>query len=284
MKRVFLLIVLLSIVSTTHAQGKFKKDEYQAPVLASTEDISKELSNPNTPLASLTFKTSYTAFEGDLTGADDQDSLTTLFQPVFPFPIDHATKTNLFIRPAIPIVWKTPTLGSNGFRDVNGIGDIGFDIALGRTYQNGTVLVGGMQGLIPLKNHLSVNQWRFGPEFLYAYLSKKWYAAIFPSHLWDTSGNEQYSNTQIEIFAGLYFENAWTLITNPKLSYNWVTDQTTIPLNLTVRKVTKLGSTPLKLELGFDYYVEKDDAFGQDWAINLSITPVIDNFIYNLFK
>ncbi|MGB5670852.1 MAG: hypothetical protein WBM71_09895, partial [Sedimenticolaceae bacterium] len=54
-----------------------------SPHNLSADELSRELSNPNSPLASLTFKQVYTSYKGDLPGAGDQSSSMTLFQPVF---------------------------------------------------------------------------------------------------------------------------------------------------------------------------------------------------------
>jgi hypothetical protein len=112
------------------------------PHTLSADELSKELSNPNSPLASLVFKQTYTAYQGDLPGADDQSSNLTLFQPVFPFPLTEGGTTNLFIRPAIPYLWEQPVFdtNANSFRSVSGFGDMGFDVALGRSYDGGLVL------------------------------------------------------------------------------------------------------------------------------------------------
>jgi hypothetical protein len=63
-----------------------------------------------------------------------------------------------------------------------------------------------------------------------------------------------------------------------------VADQATVPVNLTLRKVTKIGNTPIQFNLGVDYFVESNDEFGQDWAIKFSMAPVVENFIYNAFQ
>ena len=54
----------------------------------------------------------------------------------------------------------------------------------------------------------------------------------------------------------------------------------TIPVNVTVRKVVKFGNTPMQLAVVFDYFIEKNDDFGPDYGLKLSITPVVPNFIY----
>ena len=90
----------------------------------STADINKELLNPNTSLASLTFRSQYRWYEGDLPGADSQSNATFLFQPVFPIDLgrtesDTATK-KFFLRPAIPYQVDVPAfdLTKNEFEDV----------------------------------------------------------------------------------------------------------------------------------------------------------------------
>ncbi|WP_127716315.1 hypothetical protein [Halobacteriovorax sp. HLS] len=269
-----LLVVSTLFTSTAFAEGA-----------SSSADISKELSNPNTPLATLNFRTTHTSFDGSLPTASDQSSTLTLFQPVFPFPLSKEDKTNFFVRPALPIVWNTPTTTANGtFKDDGGIADIGFDVAVGKTYNNGIVAVTGLQGLIPTKTDISTEQWRLGPELLVAYLTKDYYVAVFPAHQWNLSGPGGYSTTQLEIFAGVYLDNAWTIFTNPKNFYDWKNDQATIPLNLSVRKVTQIKKVPVKFELGVDHFIEKNDRFGQEWAVTLNIVPVVDNFIYSMFK
>lgn len=253
----------------------------------SADDLAKELSNPNNSFASLTFKQIYTAFDGNLPGASDQSSNVTLFQPVFPFPLGDSGTTNLFIRPAFSYVWQQPVYDpvTSTFSNKSGWADIGFDVAVGRTFDTGLVVVGGVQGTIPTNTDVSGGQWRLGPELVVAKIGKKGYWAVFPSHQWDIGGdNYDYSNSGLELFAGVYLPNAWTIFTDSKWSYDWVNDQATMPINLSVSKVTKLGNLPVKFQAGIDYYAKSNDAFGQDWAINFSVTPVVPNFIYEAFS
>ena len=117
-------------------------------------------------------------------------------------------------------------------------------MAVGRIYDSGLVLAGGAQGTLPTgSDRLTADQWRLGPEFLITKVSKTNYWALFPSHQWDVSGGDQsYSTSQLELFAGYYLPDAWTIFTDSKWSYDWKDDQATIPRNLSVSKVTKLGN------------------------------------------
>jgi hypothetical protein len=56
-----------------------------AQVGPNIDELAKDLSNPGAANATLNFKFEYRTFKGTLPGADDQNSLTTTFQPVLPF-------------------------------------------------------------------------------------------------------------------------------------------------------------------------------------------------------
>jgi hypothetical protein len=259
----------------------------------SAEEIAKELANPNNSLASLTFKNQFRWYTGDLPDADDQSNYTLLFQPVFPFPLAPTAsggKPNIFVRPAIPLLvdQPVPTVGGGGFDwdDTTAMGDWGFDLAYGVTEKSGLLWAGGMVGTLPLATDSKVagKQLRLGPEVLFAQQEKWGLYGIFPNHQWDVAGwgegkDTQFNTTQIEAFVKFLPGGGWAVGSLPIMTYDWVEEQWTVPLNLTVSKTLKVGNTPVKLELDLNYYVEQPDAFGPDWMVGLNITPVVTNFI-----
>ena len=248
-------------------------------------DLSKELNSPNTPLATLNFKQTYTKFDGDLPGARDQSSLTTLFQPVFPFPLGDSGTTNLFVRPALTYVTRQPVFypATGRFENESGWADVGFDVAFGRSYDSGLQLIAGIQGTIPTYTDVSGRQWRLGPEFaVYKIFENNTFLAAFPQHQWNVGGDDyDYSTTGLELFGGFILDDGWTVFTDSKWFYDWEADQATLPINLSVSKIVKLGNLPVKIDGAVDYFAESNDAFGQDWAISLKISPVVPNFINN---
>ena len=109
-----LLTALVSSPLAAETQASAPGEAHQGK---SADAIAKDLANPNSDLAKLTFKNQYRWYKGDLPGADDQSNYTTLFQPVFPFslsPTKSGAKQTIFLRPAIPIVWNQPTPGAVG--------------------------------------------------------------------------------------------------------------------------------------------------------------------------
>jgi len=252
----------------------------------SADEVARQLANPNNSLASLTFKNQFRWYEGDLPGADDQFNYTLLFQPVFPFTLpetDGGGKANLFVRPAFPILVDQPVFdAANGrFDKASGLGDIGFDIGYGVTEKSGLLWAVGAVGTLPTAtdSRFAGKQLRLGPEVLLAKFEKWGLYGVFPGHQWDVTGwgDSYFSASQIQAFLIFLPGGGWSVGTTPIMNYDWKTHDWTIPLNLTVGRTVMLGKTPLKLQLEINYYVEKPDAFGPEWMIGFSVTPVVKN-------
>jgi len=291
-----LFVMAVPAMAQEKSAGGVAQDYAATPAVGitkSADEIAKELANPNNSLASLTFKNQYRWYTGDLPNADDQDNYTLLFQPAFPFklePTASGANANLFVRPAIPLVVEQPTFDVNkgGFDGVTALGDIGFDIAYGVTEKSGVLWAFGMVGTLPTATDSDIagKQLRLGPEMLIAKFEKWGLYGIFPSHQWDVSGwgDRYYSTSQIQAFLTFLPGGGWNVGTTPIMNYDWKTSDWTIPLNLTAGKTVMFGSTPVKLGLEVNYYVEQPDAFGPEWMVSFNITPVVPNFIENWIK
>ncbi|MCK7610641.1 hypothetical protein [Roseibium sediminicola] len=253
----------------------------------STEELAQQLNNPNSPLSSLTLQNITTFYSGDLPDADNQVGNMFLFQPVFPFPLTDDGTRNFYVRPGFSFATNQPVPNATGtgFTHEISLGDIGFDVAVGQSFDSGLIMVGGIQGTIPTFTTLSGEQLRLGPEGLIAFLNKEGAVAAFPQHQWNVAGNgPDYSTSTLELFALKFLSDGWTVGTNPKINYDWQSEQWTVPVNATIRKVVKLGNVPTQFSASFDYYVEKNDNFGPDFGLTFKITPTVPNFIYNAFN
>jgi hypothetical protein len=245
----------------------------------SADETAKQLANPNTPLASLTLKSQWTHWDGSLPGADGLDSQTFLFQPSFPFPLSETD--TLFIRPAFPYLVDQPVVdGSGKVRTESGFGDMGMDLAYGRTTKTGFITAGGMIAGLPIgADGLSSDTWTLGPELLVGRITKNSLVGVFPNHQWDVSGPKDISLTTVQPLLSYLPGGGWAISSSGPIIYNWEAEQWTIPLNLTVSRTVKLGHTPVKLALDCNYYLEQADALGQKWMIGFNITPVVPNVV-----
>lgn len=299
-----LLFVIFCLATHGFAQEKPAGGEKQAHAPGeehhgkSADELAKELANPNNSIAKLTFKNQYRWYTGDLPGADDQNNYTLLFQPIFPFTLEPRkpdVKSVLFVRPAIPVVFSQPVPSvSNGrfeWDDASAMGDIVTDVAYGETHKNGFLWALGMVSTLPTATDSDVagKQLRLGPEAVAAYINKKGVIGVFPSHQWDVAGWDKgndynYSVTSCQLFLTATPGGGWAVGTQPTLSYDWESNEWTVPLHLTISKTVFLGKHPFKFELELNYYIVQPDAFGPEWMVSLNVTPIVSNFIDRMIR
>jgi len=255
----------------------------------SAEEIAAKLANPNSPMASMTFKTQYRTFQGNLPNANDQDSTTILFQPAFPFVTE--TGASVFFRPALPVLIDQPAFNATNqdFDTESGIGDLAFDLAYGRTTENGILWAAGIISSLPVATEetLGSDLYTLGPEFLIGKLTPKWVIGAFPSHQWDVGGSGQgdINLTSIQLFGTVIAGGGWTWGSSPSMTYNHNSSQWTIPINFNAGKtVIRANGRPWKLSAEINYYVDQPDAFGPKWMIGFNIAPVIENPMAKWFK
>ena len=270
---------------------------FSQPAFAeSAEEVAQKLANPNTPLATLNLKLQYRTFEGDLPGADNQDSTTLLFQPSLPFPLDNGA--TVFFRPAIPIILDQSVPIINGqamltnnlidFETETGIGDMAFDLAYGRTTESGLVWATGIVASVPIasKPELGTDRWTLGPEILLAKLDKKYVIGTLATHQWDVagSGNAEINLTSIQIIGTYLPGGGWSYGSSPILTFDHEADQWTVPLNFSFGKTVIWDDRPWKLGVEINYYVENADAYAPEWFIGFSLGPVVENKLVDWFK
>jgi hypothetical protein len=284
-------LALLSLAVVLDAAVSLAEEAEAAGTAADGSDISKlsaqtaarELANPNTPLASLTLRNQFRAYDGDLPSAGDQESFTMLFQPVFPMPLPNGAK--VFFRPAFPLLVEQPYFDGSrfGFRSKTGLGDISFDLSYGENLESGLLYSLGMVSSLPTatSDDLGTEQWTLGPEAFLGYLSKKFVVGVFPNHQWDVAGssNLDISLTTVQAFAVVLPGGGWNVGSIPIMTYDWENEDWSIPLNLAGGRTIILGGRPWRFGLEVNYYVERPDEFGPKWMIGLNITPVVENVV-----
>ncbi len=254
----------------------------------SAEELAKSLANPNTPLASQNFKLQYRTFEGDLPGADDESGNTLLYQPAFPFPLENGA--TVFFRPAVPIIFDQPVFdaASGDFDSEAGLGDIGFDLAYGRTTEGGLLWAAGIVSTLPTatKDELGPDRWNLGPEFLIGKITPKYVLGALTTYQTDIggSGDADISLTTINAFATYLPGGGWNVGTAPIMSYDHENSQWTLPINFIFGKTVIWNGRPWKLGMEINYYVDQADAFGPEWMIGLNISPVVENVFASWFK
>ncbi len=67
------------------------------------------------------------------------------------------------------------------------------------------------------------------------------------------------------------------------MTYDWESEQWTVPLQINTGKTVVWNGRPWKLSVELNYYVEKSDTFGPEWMFSLNIAPVVKNGLASLF-
>ena len=250
-----------------------------AQVGPNVDDLAKELSNPGAANATLNFKLEYRTFDGDVAGADEQNSTTLTFQPVLPFVLPNGN--NLIFRPAFPYVWGQPTpSGSGGFSNTDDFGDIGYDL-LYSWQANGYTLGAGVVGSIPVGTDLSSENWTLGPSFLAVRPTDWGIFGLFPFHNEKIGGNgPDASITSVQYFLFYSLGNGWQVGTGPTNIYDWNApdgQEWTVPVQFALAKTTAIGSQLIKLNFSAERNVIAPDAFAEDWTFTFTFSPVVSN-------
>jgi hypothetical protein len=141
----------------------------------------------------------------------------------------------------------------------------------------------GAAGTLPTAtSDMGGDQWRLGPE-VFGGIVRKWgVAGVLLSHQWDVGGSndETHSVTGGQYFYAYGLGNGWQVASGPNFSYDWEADSDqawTFPLGIGLAKTTALGNTTVKFQAQVQYFVEQPDAFGPEWLLKFSVTPVVKN-------
>jgi hypothetical protein len=247
----------------------------------SAADVAAELANPNTSLGTLGFPIDFVPYGGDLPEASEQNGFKISFQPSLPVSLGGGL--NFFARPLVPVFLSQPVPTAAGFTSKAGLGDIGFDIGVGKTLAGGLIAVGGIVGSLPTATDdaLGTGQFLLGPEVLVG-LVKKWGAiGALVTQSWRVTGGDNAEPANItggQYFYTINLQNAWQISAQPTWSYNHKApegNKLAFPVGVGVSKTIIAGTTPWKLGLQYWYYVAAPQQFGPRHQLRFQVAAVV---------
>jgi hypothetical protein len=278
--------------SSDSAKGGDSDQAYSHPEHGSLDEIGTKLANPVSDVWSLVTEFDLSFSNGDLNRGNAKLGGRMILQPVMPIPLYGRGKEEwkLITRPTIPVLFSEPVPNSLGeFSNKSGLGDILLPMLVNPPAGN-WILGLGPTFLFPSATETAFGrqQWGLGPAAVFGYATKKWVAFVFPQYWWGIGGAGQDKNTPdasfLSLFYGFFYNlgNGWQIGTNPTISYDNKApsgNQWNVPVGITLAKMAKIGRFPVKFQLGLEYSVVGQDAFGQVAQLKLSIIPVISSLI-----
>jgi len=273
------------------AQASQPEEPFEHPEHGSLAEVGAKLANPVSDVWALFTEFDLNFSDGDVNLGNPKIGGRMIFQPVMPIPLfgEAEEEWKLITRPIIPVLFSQPVpKGLDDFNHPAGVGDIQLPMLV--SPPSGDWLLGvGPTWLFPSasRDAFGRDQWGVGPAAVVGYKTKNWTAGVFPQYTFGIGGWNDDDKPDASYLSMLYFfiynlPDAWQVGLNPTISYDHkapANNRWNVPLGLIVAKTTRIGNLPVKFQLGVEYSVVSQDAFGQRAQIKLNVIPVIPSLI-----
>jgi hypothetical protein len=241
-----------------------------APAQSTTDDLAKQLSNPVSSLISLPFQ-----YNADF-GYDPEDGIkhTLNVQPVYPASISQ--DCNLITRVILPIVSQDDVFGTSS---QFGLSDTvaSFFFSPKAPTAGGWIYGVGPALLLPTATDDLLGTEKFGAGPTAVALKQTdagWTYGALVNHIWSVAGDDDrvdVSSTFLQPFLSKQLSGGRTLSVNTESSYDWKSEQWTVPINFSYSKVTKIGGQLISFAGGARVYADAPDR-GPDWGLRFAAT------------
>ena len=256
----------------------------------SLSELNKKLTNPVSSIWSLQFQqNNFRVSPGP--GAGQRWSTNLIFQPVTPVAIND--DWNLITRPVIPLFASQAHPGVGDPSDPDRSTAFG-DITLLNLISPSEKLVGqwllgvGPSWIFPTapSDFTGQGKYQVGPGVLAGYLSDKWILGALVQNWWSFAGDGGRADTNgmnLQPIASYFLPHGWNVGYSGNILANWDAERGrnvwTVPVGALVGKVHKFGKLPIKFTLGVQWFPIQPEEYGQDWNVQIQITPVLPKLV-----
>jgi hypothetical protein len=233
-------------------------------------DIAMQLSNPVASLISLPLQNNF-----DWGGGPNGDGFQYRIniQPVIPFTLNN--DWNLISRTILPYVYQEDIIGTtsqSGFSDT--VQSLFFSPKAPTA--SGWIWGAGPALLVPTATDdlLGTEKWGAGPTAVFLRQQNGWTYGALANHIWSYAGDDarqDVSATFLQPFLTYTTDMHTTFSLNTESSYDWENSQWTVPINLGISQLLKIGGSPIQFQLAGRYYAEAPDN-GPEWGLRFGIT------------
>lgn len=234
-------------------------------------DLAKKLSNPVADMISLPFQ--YNFNDGYGPAGQGKRSQWNI-QPVIPFSI--SPTWNVISRTIVPLIDQDGVAPGGGSQ--SGFGNItqSFFFSPKAPTKGGLIWGAGPVIQLPTANNgIAPDQWALGVTGVVLKQSGPLTIGALGNHLWSVSGEDRFgelSATFLQPFISYTTPTATTFSLNTESTYDWVTNQWSIPINIGVAQVVRFGAQPVQLSLGARYWAESPAGGPQGWGGRFAVT------------
>jgi len=239
-----------------------------------TAELAKKLANPIAALISVPLQFNY---DTDYGVDDDGTKSFVNVQPVIPISI--GADWNVISRTILPLISQSDIPSGT---DASGIGDILQSLFFSpkAPTSGGLIWGAGPVLMIPSASDdaLGGEKWGAGPTLVLLKQQGPWTVVLLGNHLWSFAGDderEDVSATFVQPVVSYLFKKTYTTVSlNTEATYNWEAEQDewSVPINLAVAQMLKIGGKPLQVSLGARYWAAGPEAGPEGFGLRAGVT------------
>ena len=263
-------IFIALAISFAFATTPLRAQEAAADDQDAAAELAKKLSNPVAALIIVPIQNNFD-FGAGPSGQGFQYKVNV--QPVIPFSLND--NWNLISRTIVPFVSQDDVIGkSSQFGLSDTVQSLFFSPKAPTS--GGWIWGAGPVLMLPTATDdlLGTGKWGAGPTAVLLKQQSGWTYGALANHLWSFAGEGGRANvnaTFLQPFVSFTTKTYTTFGLNTESTYDWSHSQWTVPLNVSVSQLLKIGKQPVQFSLGVKYYAEKP-ANGPDWGLRFAVT------------
>lgn len=239
------------------------------------EDLALKLANPVANLISIPIQANY---DENIGLNDDGSAWRINIQPVIPFELND--EWNVITRTIVPLIDQSdiPVKG----KSESGLGDITASqfFSPKAPTAGGWIWGVGPVWLFPTASDetLGAEKWGIGPTAVALKQRQGVTYGALVNHIWTYAGDSDRSDvnaTLLQPFVSLTTDAATTFGLNTETTYDWKAEEWSVPINVSVGQLFRVGKLPVSLTAGARYWADSPEYGPEDWGFRLTATLLL---------
>ena len=238
-------------------------------------DLAKKLQNPVAALISVPLQNNWDFGIGPAHAM----KYTCNIQPVVPIGI--SDDWNLIIRTIVPVIYQealvnNPAAPASLRESHAGLGDITQSFFFSpKEPVGGWILGAGPVLYYPTasQSELGAGKYGAGPTIVALQQKDGFTYGVLANHIWSFAGwgPQNVNSTYLQPFLSYTTKTYTTPSINTESTYDWQSGQWTVPINVGIQQLVKIGKMPIAFQIGYRYYAQRP-AYGPDWGLRFAVT------------